>query len=75
MKKTILIIAYAAVVIAVAWSCVAIGNGKVGKFFGVDVFIAAKDDMMLALVLNMVAAVGLVIIGATRLATRNHPNS
>lgn len=63
MAKTTRILCYLMIVTAVAWSLLAIGNGKVGAFFGTEIFIAAKRDMMVALVLNGVAAVGLLTLG------------
>jgi hypothetical protein len=71
MAKTISVLCYIVIAIAVLWSLLAIGNGKVGTFFGTPVFIAAKGDMMAALVLNAVAAIGLLILGAMAFAHRN----
>ena len=75
MLKTTKILCYIVIAIAVFWSLLAIGNGKVGTFFGVDVFIASKSDMMAGLTLNAVAALGLIILGIIALTHRNRVNS
>jgi uncharacterized membrane protein len=69
-KRVFRIGSYAIIVAAVAWSLLAIGNGKVGELFGVRVFMAAAEDMMLALALNGASAVCLVALGILALTDR-----
>lgn len=75
MKKTTQILCYIVIAAAVVWSALAIGNGKIVSIFGVEIFAAAKNDMMAALVLNMVAIVGLLILGAIAVTDRTKVRS
>lgn len=70
MGKTVKGLSYGMIALAAIWSALAIGNGKVGSLFGAEFFIASKDDMLAALVLNIVAIIGLVILGIMALAER-----
>jgi hypothetical protein len=70
MTKTFRTGSYFFIFIAVIWSLVAIGNGKVANFFGAEIFVAAKEDMMVALALNAMAAVCFIILGIIALRNR-----
>lgn len=66
MKKTTRILCYVAISLSALWSILAIGSGGVGKkgSFFEEVFIASRDDMVVALALNMVSLAALLLLGA-----------
>lgn len=60
MKTAFRIVLYTIVVMAVVWSLIAILHGKVGTFFGTEVFLASAGDMELAAILLGLACIALV---------------
>ena len=66
MRKFIRIVCWFVVVTAIAWTIIAIANGKYadeGLFAGV--FLASRDDMMAALFAQIAAAVAVLILMTT----------
>ena len=66
MRKTVRILCWFVVAIAIAWTIIAIANGRYadeGMFEGV--FIASKDDIMAALYAQIAAAVAVLILMTT----------
>lgn len=52
--------------LCLAWSLLAIGNGKVADLFGKSVFIASGSDMMAALIAQIVGLIALALIFLAR---------
>lgn len=74
MGKVVKVVCYIAVALSVLWTLIAVGNGKVGAdntlFEGV--FLASKDDMMVALILSIAGLIALLILGAMALIGRGN---